>query len=295
MPPLIRASLGVLILVGVVLVTAMLFARAAGSGAYLRDMPLSSAVERLRPHVEVRLPTDAAGPVPAVLLLSGCGGLRQVQADYAEALNAAGLAAVVVDSFALRGIGRNGARLTVCTGARMWGQVRAADLFAALEIVRADPRLDAERLALVGWSHGGWTILDALSFAAEAAPPPGLEALPEAPLRGVRASLLVYPYCGAPVRARERPLPPGTPVTALLVSEDLIAPAEDCQALLEARRREGAAADYVLREGLTHAFDAPDQPPDPRMRYDAEAAAASRAWSVQRLKAAFAAPHEAAG
>lgn len=99
----------------------------------------------------------------------------------------------------------------------------------------------------------------------------------------------------APRCARERALPPGVPVTALLVSDDLIAPAEDCRRLLDTRRTEGAPAAYVLREGLTHAFDAPDQPPDPRMRYDAQAAAEARAWSVQRLEAALAPPPEAGG
>jgi dienelactone hydrolase len=290
MSPRVRIGLGVLILAVTALVTLVLGAQSIAKGAYTRAEPVEAAAARLAPHFDVRLPVDAETPAPAVLLFSGCGGVRQVQEDYARALNEAGLAAVIVDSFRARGIGRAGARYLVCTGMRLWGQARAADLFAALELAREHPQLDAERLAIAGWSHGGWTILDALTYLAEDAPPPGLSALPENAFSGVRASLLIYPYCSAPVRARTRPLATGREVKALLVSDDLIAPPDDCAALFSREAARGAAIDWEVRDGLTHAFDAPDQPPDPRMRYDAAAAEAVRGAHVERLVEALREP-----
>ncbi|GGE47989.1 dienelactone hydrolase [Marinicauda pacifica] len=225
----------------------------------------------LEPHIEFYWPEEGEEPVPAVILFSGCGGVRQQQSEYADAANRAGVAALVVDSHAARGIGRLAGRLLVCTGLRMRGQARAGDVFSALQIARNDPRIDGERIALAGWSHGGWTLLDALSYARDAAAPPGLERLPAVPLEGVRGVLLVYPYCGWIIRADREPIVADIPVTAWLVEKDRIANPNACAQVFERQGQHGAAIDWTLYEGLTHAFDAPDQPFDPRMEYDEDA------------------------
>ena len=219
----------------------------------------------LADHVAVQRPEGADGPVPAVLLFAGCGGVRQVQDMYAEAALEAGWAAVIVDSFKARGIGRLGARLTVCTGLRLRGTERADDVFAALEIVRGRPGIDPDRLALAGWSHGGWTILDAMSLAESGARPA---------LSGVREAFLIYPYCGFLTRADSRPIG-GIPVTMTVAGRDRVVSAEACRKLVEDRRADGAAITWIYEPELTHAFDAPDQAADPRMRYDPEGAARS--------------------
>jgi dienelactone hydrolase len=221
----------------------------------------------LSEHVTIRLPAGANGPVPAVLMFAGCGGVRQVQDDYAETALEAGWAAVIVDSHAARGIGRLGARLTVCTALRLRGAERAADVFEALEIVRADARLDPSRTVLTGWSHGGWTILDALVMA-EAGDAPALS--------GVQAAFLLYPYCGLLTIADDAPIG-GVPVTMILAGRDRVVSAAACRDLAEERRAEGAEITIIEEPALTHAFDAPDQPADPRMRYDADGAQRARA------------------
>ncbi|MCH8489135.1 MAG: dienelactone hydrolase family protein [Oceanicaulis sp.] len=240
-------------------VTAGLAALALGACAQAQtDLPA---------HAELRLPDGADGPVPAVILLSGCGGVRDVQDVYAREANAEGWAALIVDSHSARGIGPTGARLLVCTGARMRGQDRASDVFAALELLRADPRIDARRLALTGWSHGGWTVLDAMA-SAEAGE------RGETPFEGVRGAFLIYPYCGAIIRARRDPIGAPFPVDAILAGRDAIADHRTCERLFARQRASGAMIrPPVLFGEATHAFDAEDQPWDPRMRYDAEQAA----------------------
>ncbi len=225
----------------------------------------------LSAHAELRLPEGADGPVPAVILLSGCGGVRDVQDVYAREANAEGWAALIVDSHSLRGIGLSGARLLVCTGARMRGQARADDVFAALELLRADPRIDARRLALTGWSHGGWTVLDAMA---------SVEAgeRGETPFAGVGGAFLIYPYCGQIIRARRDPVGAHFPVESILAGRDAIADHRACERLFERQRASGARIrPSVLFEEATHAFDAEDQPWDPRMRYDADEAAEAHA------------------
>ena len=260
------------------------------SGAFTPERSLSRHADRLAPHVEIILPETATGAVPAALLFSGCGGVRQVQSDYAQAAADAGYAAMIVDSHALRGIGRTAARLQVCTALRLWGQARAADVFAAIELARRDPRLDAERLYLVGWSHGGWTLLDALSFAADGETPPGLSALPAEPLAGVAEALAIYPYCGVLSRAEDAGLAGSAPVFALLAEDDLVVSPQRCADVLEDAQSNGAAVDWMVKPGVTHAFDAPDQAPDPRMEYDPQAASEARALFVERMEERAGAP-----
>ncbi|MGI9273742.1 MAG: dienelactone hydrolase family protein [Endozoicomonas sp.] len=72
---------------------------------------------------------------------------------------------------------------------------RTQDLFAALEVIRGDIRVDAGRLSIIGYSHGGSVVLEALSLARAGQPPPGLDTLPENVLDGVNATVVYYPSC----------------------------------------------------------------------------------------------------
>jgi len=245
------------------LVTGLMAALTLASGA--------PAQTDIAAHSTLRLPDGTEGPVPAEIFLSGCGGVREVQDVYAREANAQGWAALIVDSHAARGIGPTGSRLLVCTGLSMRGQDRAADVFAALELLRADPRIDAQRLALTGWSHGGWTVLDAMASAQA-----GEQGA--APFEGVREAFLIYPYCGPVIRARRDPIGASFPVESILAGRDAIADHRACERLFERQRASGAVIrPSVLLSEATHAFDAEDQPWDPRMRYDAVQAAEAHA------------------
>jgi dienelactone hydrolase len=113
-------------------------------------------------HLQVIRP-DGPGPFPVVVQRHGCGGVQPLQRRYAEAARAAGVAAVILDSLAPRGIGRHEACATVCTGLRLRGGERAGDLTAILDWLDDQPWADRTRLAAAGWSHGGWSIMEALA------------------------------------------------------------------------------------------------------------------------------------
>lgn len=237
----------------------------------------------IEPYVTTLYP-PGPGPHPCVLILHGCGGVRRVSHAYAEAAVKAGCAAMIVDSLTPRGIDYEAALAQVCTGRILWGRERAGDLYAALDIARDDPRLDPGRLALSGWSHGGWAILDALALDADGQPPDGLKTAPPDPFRGVTGIFLVYPYISGPALARRKPIHPAGPVEAILVEHDTMASETDAAAVLDQAKTDGASVRWTIYGGVTHAFDEPDHHPQSPLRYDSEVAAMAKTQFVEFLK-----------
>ncbi len=253
------------------------------AGLFIPQRSLAEQVDMLRPGVEIILPEAADRPVPAILFFHGCGGQRPMHRAHAQAMAEAGFATVMVDSFGPRGIGRLGAMFQVCSAQRLWGQERAADVLAALDIVRETDGIDPERLVLAGWSHGGWTLLDAMSFVSDGNAPPALKAV-DADFDGVVRIVAIYPYCGFPARASGRIGAGLPPVDMILAGRDRVAPHGDCVRLAEQAADSGAEIDYAIWSGVTHAFDDMDAPAlDPRMDYDAGAAARLRARLIEIL------------
>ncbi|WP_300530173.1 dienelactone hydrolase family protein [Maricaulis sp.] len=237
---------------------------------------LDAQVALIEPSTRVYLPENTTEPVPALIMFHGCGGLRQLQDDYAAVALEAGYAVLNVGSNEARGIGRLGAMTQVCTAQRLWGQERAADVRAAIALAAQYPGIDSDRLALIGWSHGGWTILDALSFSAENRAAPALTGTAPG-LPGVRLAIAFYPYCGVLSRHDSKGLPDTIPVHAILSGSDQVVPTQACVDVLDRARSAGQPVDYEVWDGLSHAFDEPNPPNDPRIRYDAEAAARAHA------------------
>jgi len=266
---------------------ALIFGVAAAqnlTSAFIPRRTLNEQVEMLRSGVEIILPETTADPVPAIIFFHGCGGERPMHTAHAEAIADAGFAAVIVNSFEPRGIGRLGAMTQVCSGTRLMGQERAADVFAALEIVREIDGIDAERLVLAGWSHGGWALLDAMSFISEGRRPPALTD-GDINFDGVVHVVPIYPFCGFPARASGRIGSNLPPIEMILAERDMIAPHSECERLAHRANEAGAEIEYEVWEGVTHAFDDTDAPAlDPRMTYNAEAAARLRERLINTLR-----------
>ena len=97
---------------------------------------------------------DDTGPVPAMVILHGSGGEWGGRGSrHAAFLAGHGIATLVVDSFEARGLGPDTAYLERLREANMPDQI--ADAFAALDALGADPRIDAERIGVMGYSMGG--------------------------------------------------------------------------------------------------------------------------------------------
>ena len=115
-------------------------------------------------RVAVQAPWADEARHPLVLLSHGFGGAARQMTWLGEALARAGYVAVAVDH-----PGTNGVDGVTAAGAYAPWE-RAADLHLALDRVLADavlgPRVDSERMGIVGFSIGGWT--SALMLGAQA-------------------------------------------------------------------------------------------------------------------------------
>ena len=238
---------------------------------------LSERARLLAPHLRVT-PPAGAGLFPVVVMLHGCGGRRPFLDAWARTIADSGAVAVIVDSFAPRGIGRLGALSMVCSGAQLRGRERAGDLYAALAWARAQSWADPTRIVAAGWSHGGWTILDGLALASgeEMARATGLSDLPNEPLAGVTRIFLSYPYAGIASLTGRRDWRIAPKTLAILSGRDRIVGVDAPRRALERQIARGAPIELVPFEGATHAFD-DEGAIHPFVRYDPEATARAHA------------------
>ena len=236
-----------------------LTALAAALGA-----PASSAVGQETPAgfeaVKIEAPGERAAeltaylrrpasdkPVPAIVALHGCGGLFTAvgrfstrEADWADRLVAEGYAVLFPDSFNPRGYRQ--ICTIVGTDRPIRPRQRADDAAAAAVWLAQQPFVDAARLALLGWSNGGSTVLAAVDASRNANRAPSF-----------RAAIAFYPGC-RPYAGRAT-WTPAVPLTILIGSADDWTPPEPCRALAGQH-----AVRLIEYAGAVHGFDAPNSP-----------------------------------
>ncbi len=110
-----------------------------------------AAAKPARVSGTLHLPMQAAPPYSCMVILTSSAGVqRHREHYYAQALNQAGVAALIVDSFTGRGVRRTVADQTLVSGAQMEG-----DAFAALvEVFELEEAGGGERLAAEGGGRG---------------------------------------------------------------------------------------------------------------------------------------------
>jgi dienelactone hydrolase len=223
------------------LALAILVALAAGclGGGPVADVTLQPM---LRPHDALYRP-DGDGSFPAVVILHGCLGVRSKDTRWAERLRDQGYVALVVDSLTGRGLTTLEQRRDVCSGWTLWGGTRAADVRASLAYLRTLPYVDAGRLAVVGFSHGAWAALDLLALASDD------------DVRGLRAVVGFYPYCGVASRARWFGFKVPVPTLLLLAEADTTVSTPQCVSLAERAAAGGRPVALMVYPEVGHAFD----------------------------------------
>ena len=128
---------------------------------------------------ELREP-QAAGALPAVLIVHGSGGVDSRGENYARALNTAGFATLEIDLWSVRGVMRPEDRPKAVAET-------LPDAFAALHFLSRRPGLDPKRIGIMGFSWGGAvSMLTATREARDALAAPGEAFAAHAPL---------YPVC----------------------------------------------------------------------------------------------------
>lgn len=201
-------------------------------------------------------PTGAS-PYPAVVMLHGCGGmwtsggkLGTRDRDWAERLAATGFAVLLVDSLKPRGLG------SLCKMKERPispSRERVRDAHGALAWLTAQSWVRAERIAVIGWSNGGSTVLSTVDRAAPGRPKPAHD---------FRLAVAFYPGCGPTARStrwRTR-----LPLTLLIGEADDWTPAAPCRDLaahaVKTAKPGDAPVELVVYPGAYHDFDHPKLP-----------------------------------
>jgi len=103
--------------------------------------------------LELWLP-PGTGPFPAVLVMPGCNGVGDHYRSWAGRLVGWGYAALIVDSLGPRG------QHSICERPdTLNSAVAAQDGFNAAIYLRTLPDIQADRIGIIGFSHGGSTAL----------------------------------------------------------------------------------------------------------------------------------------
>jgi dienelactone hydrolase len=199
---------------------------------------------------DLSIPPDASGRVPAVIVLHSCSGMTSNLVDWAEAVNRMGFAAFLLDSFTAR-------RVTeVCTGrASVTIDSRLIDAYRALALLAVHPRLDPRRIAVLGFSQGGWVALWASQAQIER--------------RFLRANVefaahaAFYPFACNVRLMNETAMAPG-PVRIFVGAADDWTPIGPCREWVARRHAAGRDVSLVAYERAMHAFDVPDFSPPQR-------------------------------
>jgi dienelactone hydrolase len=198
------------------------------------------------PATEVR--PDGAGPFPAVVLMHGCHGVSASTRQWAGWFRARGYVALIVDSWAARGI-RDGC----VPGPDIPNTERFSDAIGALRWLHARPYVDRQHIGVIGWSNGG-------VFAMAVVNGPSLERARArgvvVPEPGFAAAVAMYPGgCSSLVNEGVvRPL-----LLLIGAADDWTLPGE-CARMVEAMQSRGAPASIVLYPGAVHYFDVVGQP-----------------------------------
>jgi dienelactone hydrolase len=97
---------------------------------------------------------QGAGRLPVVVLMHGSGGVGANIEPWVHQFNTMGISTFVIDGFTGRGL------TTVSTNQVLLGRLNfIIDIYRALDILARHPRVDPDRIVLMGFSRGGQAAL----------------------------------------------------------------------------------------------------------------------------------------
>ena len=174
------------------------------------------------------------GPFPALVCLHGCGGISRRDDAWVVRLSNWGYATLQVDSFGPRG------KSNICSNTTLVSpEMRAQDAYDAKAFLSGLPFVDKERIALMGWSHGGWTTLHAIN--------------PKITLQNrgdpFRAAIAFYPHCDLSLSQLDCPL------LILIGDDDDWTPARMCSQMASSKKTLHEVTLKVYPKSY-HGFDA---------------------------------------
>jgi dienelactone hydrolase len=186
---------------------------------------------------------------PAVVLVHGSGGTYPALFEFwPKVFGSAGMATFVLDMFAPRGVAS-----TAEDQSQVPFSADVADVFAALKLVATHPRIDRERIAIMGFSRGGTaTLRAAVNRLANS------QKLPD----GLRYAAFIPAYAGGCLGGFRLIARPGVfgkaPILFIHGTADDYTAIEPCKDYADKIRAAGTPVEFAAIEGAHHKFDADD-------------------------------------
>ena len=198
-------------------------------------------------------PQGSGARHPAVVFMHGCGGLLtrsgkvlSRETAWARELTGQGYEVLAVDSFTTRGAASECAH-----GGPVTPEVqRPLDAYGALRYLQAQPDVEPDRIALMGWSHGGGSVLFALGSADAARDQAAGQS-------GFRAAVAFYPgWCN--VRSQHAAdWHSAVPLLILMGASDVWTRAAPCETFVQTVKARAMPVDIHVYPGAYHDFDFP--------------------------------------
>jgi dienelactone hydrolase len=192
-----------------------------------------------------------AGPFPAVIALHGCEGLkdhagaiRPQYREWGERLQAMGYAVLFPDSFGSRG---HGSQCRIRERPVRASRSRMSDANAARRWVQVQQWSNAERVSLIGWSHGATAALYAIRRRAEIR-----DGTPD-----FRSAIAFYPSCK---RLGLTAWSGRVPALVLIGKADDWTTAATCEQMVAGARGRSAQVQIRVYPGAYHYFDRSNEP-----------------------------------
>ena len=253
-------------------------AQASGPEPTLLPIPETYEGRTIELRTWLQIP-EGPGPFNTVMLVPGCDGLDrngwpQMQ-TWARWLLQLHYAVMIVDSFTPRGV-TNACR----NGDIVPGQLHAADMYTAAAYIAHMPRLQGGKVGAIGFSHGGWGVLEAASNRM-----PGVVALRGELAKqhvGISALVAVYPACYRHIEASF-----AVPLLIIIGAKDDWTYARACERLTAYPRSGSAEVRLKVYPNAYHVFDI-DKPPRRYLGHVLEYDAAATADARRQIEQFFA-------
>lgn len=242
------------------------FSKAPGNGVYsfasvtpkafpnLLNPSLNGEPANISGHLFMPAQATDKNKVPAIILVHGSGGIYDAMLDYwPKQLNGAGYAVLALDTFGPRGV-----KSTAADQSQVPFAADVADAFSALKLMASHPRIDASRIAVMGFSRGGlatWRTAVERVIAAQSA----AHSLPA----GLRFAAHIPVYSGGCVGVFRLMVKPGvfskSPMLWVHGDADDYAPMAPCRDYADKIGQAGTPTEFFAIAGAHHKFDMDDQ------------------------------------
>jgi dienelactone hydrolase len=189
---------------------------------------------------ELRIPRPGTDRLPTVVLLHGSGGVGGLIDDWAQWFNAMGVATFVIDSFTARGIVS-----TQNDQAQLGRLAMIIDAYRALALLAKHPRIDPEKIVLMGSSRGAQATLYASLTRFQRTHGPGGTTF--------AAYIAFYPDCRTTFLNDDDVS--NKPIRVFHGLADDYNPVDACRSYVDRLRKAGKDAGLTEYAGAHHVFD----------------------------------------